>query len=152
MSVLDSLDDDQKRDAILNEGNTLVIANPGTGKTTTIAYKYAHLMEEGIDPEKILCLTFTEKAKEEMEKKILEICKNANLSLDISKLNIFTFHGFANSYLKEKFLEMDREILESDTERQFTIFNHLKSANASITATTTSSAPSSLQSRKTSGS
>ena len=65
-----------EKQAIINQdGNVLVTANPGTGKTRLLAYKYVDLINKGIVPEQILCLTFTAKAKREMESRILEVIK-----------------------------------------------------------------------------
>ena len=47
--------------------DTIVISNPGTGKTTTLAFKVLDLLDSGMDPTEILCITFTEKAKKEKE-------------------------------------------------------------------------------------
>ena len=41
------------------KGRYLVLAGPGTGKTTTVVYRIKHMLEQGIDPEKILCLSFS---------------------------------------------------------------------------------------------
>ena len=57
----------QEQQEIINaENDTTVVSNPGTGKTTTLASKVIRLIDKGVDPEKILCITFTEKAKKEM--------------------------------------------------------------------------------------
>ena len=53
----------EKKTIIKQDGNVLVTANPGTGKTRLLAYKYVDLINKGIAPEQILCLTFTAKAK-----------------------------------------------------------------------------------------
>ncbi len=76
-------------------GNTLVVANPGTGKTLLLAYKYLKLIANGTKPEEILCLTFTEKARKEMEDRILNVLTDAGIRVDISKLMIKTFHSYA---------------------------------------------------------
>ncbi|HDP73457.1 MAG TPA: ATP-dependent helicase [Candidatus Woesearchaeota archaeon] len=86
----------EKKDIIKIKGNVLVTANPGTGKTLLLAHRYLRLIEEGVSPENILCLTFTEKAKGEMEEGIGKLVGNR---VDPSKMNIFTFHAFAFSYL-----------------------------------------------------
>nr|AIE90307.1 Exodeoxyribonuclease V (uvrD, pcrA) [uncultured marine thaumarchaeote AD1000_02_C08] len=65
----------EKQAIIAQDGNVLVTANPGTGKTRLLAYKYVDLINKGIAPEQILCLTFTTKAKREMETRILEVIK-----------------------------------------------------------------------------
>jgi ATP-dependent exoDNAse (exonuclease V) beta subunit (contains helicase and exonuclease domains) len=46
--------------------DTIVVSNPGTGKTTTLALKVIDLLENKVNPEEILCLTFTAKAKKEI--------------------------------------------------------------------------------------
>jgi DNA helicase-2/ATP-dependent DNA helicase PcrA len=48
------------------EGALLIIAGAGTGKTRTLVYRVAHLIDQGIDPRAILLLTFTRRAAEEM--------------------------------------------------------------------------------------
>ena len=52
----------EKLRALQAEGNVLVIANPGTGKTLLLAHKYVQLVKRGVKPEEILCLTYTNKA------------------------------------------------------------------------------------------
>ncbi|MFA5382823.1 MAG: UvrD-helicase domain-containing protein, partial [Candidatus Micrarchaeia archaeon] len=91
----------EKQDILNYEGNTLVIANPGTGKTLLLAHKYAHLIEKGEKPEDILCLTFTKKAKSEMEERILKVLKQKNIDININNLNVFNFHSYALNYLEE---------------------------------------------------
>ena len=72
----------EKKTIIKQDGNVLVTANPGTGKTRLLAYKYVDLINKGIAPEQILCLTFTAKAKREMETRILEVIKKEKIDVD----------------------------------------------------------------------
>ena len=51
----------------------LIIAGAGSGKTNTIAYRTAHLVRNGVDPQKILLLTFTRRAAEEMIKRASKV-------------------------------------------------------------------------------
>ena len=43
--------------------DTIVISNPGTGKTSRLGFKVLDLLDSGVEPEEILCITFTDKAK-----------------------------------------------------------------------------------------
>jgi DNA helicase-2/ATP-dependent DNA helicase PcrA len=80
--------------------NTLVVSNPGAGKTTTLALKVIDLLKNDINPEKILCITYTAKAKKEMFDTIFKMAKEEEISESIiMKINIRTFHGMAFDYL-----------------------------------------------------
>jgi len=89
----------EQEEIILSDKNTIVISNPGTGKTITLSLKVMRLLENGANPEKILCITFTEKAKKEMFENIFQIAKGKFSDSVIMKLNIHTFHSFAYNYL-----------------------------------------------------
>jgi DNA helicase-2/ATP-dependent DNA helicase PcrA len=77
------------------EGPLLVIAGAGTGKTRTLVYRVARLVEIGVDPRSILLLTFTRRAAEEM-------LRRASLLIDnrCAKVAGGTFHSFANTVLR----------------------------------------------------
>src|SRR6266567_8293670 len=55
----------------------LIIAGAGTGKTDTLAHRVAHLVMHGVDPARILMLTFTRRAAMEMRRRAYEIAKKA---------------------------------------------------------------------------
>ena len=81
--------------------NKLILANPGTGKTTTLARRVIALLKEGASPKDILCITFTEKAASEMNQKIRLLAQEEGLDSKLHELNIHTFHSYALSYLEE---------------------------------------------------
>jgi ATP-dependent DNA helicase UvrD/PcrA len=74
----------------------LIIAGAGTGKTRTLVYRVAHLIDIGVDPRSILLLTFTRRAAEEM-------LRRASLLIDnrCSQVAGGTFHSFANLVLRQ---------------------------------------------------
>ena len=80
------------------EGQLMVLAGPGTGKTRVITYRYLNLLAlPGVDTDNILVLTFTEKAAREMEERISSLCQTGYKELLVS-----TFHAFALHFLKEE--------------------------------------------------
>lgn len=78
------------------DGEYLVIAGAGTGKTRTLVYRVARLIELGYDPKSILLLTFTRKAASEMMNRAALLLDNR-----CSKINGGTFHSFANLTLRK---------------------------------------------------
>lgn len=78
------------------DGAYLVIAGAGTGKTRTLVYRVARLIEMGVDPKSILLLTFTRKAAREMMNRSSILLDNR-----CSKINGGTFHSFANITLRK---------------------------------------------------
>jgi DNA helicase-2/ATP-dependent DNA helicase PcrA len=94
-------------------GPLLVIAGAGSGKTRTLTYRVAYLLENGIDPRNILLLTFTNKAAREMLGRVANL-----LPVDASGLWGGTFHSVGNRILRRHgsalgyssgFTIMDRE-------------------------------------------
>ena len=77
-------------------GPHLIIAGAGTGKTRTITYRVAYLVELGVKPESILLLTFTRRAAQDM-------LRRASILLDArcEKVAGGTFHSFANTTLRQ---------------------------------------------------
>jgi|YelNatPaOPRAMG01_1025707.scaffolds.fasta_scaffold00440_31 DNA helicase-2/ATP-dependent DNA helicase PcrA len=78
------------------EGAYLIIAGAGSGKTRTLVYRVARLVELGFDPKSILLLTFTRKAANEMMNRASVLLDNR-----CSKVNGGTFHSFANLTLRK---------------------------------------------------
>jgi len=77
------------------EGALLVIAGAGSGKTRTLTYRVARLVEEGVPPQSILLLTFTRKASAEMLSRASRLLDNR-----CGKAAGGTFHSFANATLR----------------------------------------------------
>lgn len=92
----DELNEAQYEAAAHLEGPALVVAGAGTGKTRTLTYRVARLIEQGVRPESVLLLTFTRKASREM-------LRRASLLLDerTERVSGGTFHSFANMILRQ---------------------------------------------------
>jgi DNA helicase II / ATP-dependent DNA helicase PcrA len=81
-----------------------IIAGAGTGKTETLAARYVELVRQGIAPERIVLLTFTEDAAAEMRARVMLRLDESGLTLPphaLLQLWISTFHGFAMRLLQE---------------------------------------------------
>ncbi|MEM0142728.1 MAG: UvrD-helicase domain-containing protein, partial [Candidatus Parvarchaeum sp.] len=108
--------------------NILIKANPGTGKTTSLADRVIELINAGVNEKEILCLTFTNKAVDEMFDKISKKLKENGIEASkINGLTISTFHSFCNSYLSEQ--GKGYEIISNNFIR-FSIFKSLEKSNA----------------------
>ena len=64
------LNKEQLQASEINDSRVLVLAGPGTGKTTTLVSRYKHLISEGNKPEEIICCTFSRKAVDEIKSRI----------------------------------------------------------------------------------
>jgi len=89
------LNSEQAVAATFGDGPLLIIAGAGTGKTRTLIYRLAHLIEKGVRPERILLLTFTRRAAQEMlsssERLVGGACRGVNGG---------TFHATAHRLLR----------------------------------------------------
>lgn len=89
------LNPSQYEAVIHTKGPLLVIAGAGSGKTRTLTYRVARLVEEGTSPSSILLLTFTRKASQEMLKRATGLLDNR-----CERVSGGTFHSFANFILR----------------------------------------------------
>jgi ATP-dependent DNA helicase UvrD/PcrA len=81
-------------------GNLLVFAGPGTGKTETLARRFAALVVEGVAPSRILVLTFSRRSADEMRDRVLlRLRQSTGAGLAVSELFVKTFHSFCGRLL-----------------------------------------------------
>jgi len=125
---LSTLNKEQLSAATAPMGNNLIIASAGTGKTSTIVGRIAYLLQNGVEPSKILLLTFTNKAAAEMLQRVGKYFP----STVVNKIESGTFHAVSYRWLKK----MNKNItLKQPTElktlfrsiyekRQFKRLNH----------------------------
>ena len=116
------LNDAQLEAVKVKDGAVLVIAGAGTGKTKTLTYRVARLIEDGVKPENILLLTFTKKASAEM-------LNRATAVLDDRCENVAggTFHSFANMILRKysKLLGLKNNFTIMDSADAEDVINHI---------------------------
>src|SRR3954464_5439209 len=89
------LNEQQLAAVTASPGPLLVIAGAGSGKTRTLTYRVAYLLENGIDPRNILLLTFTNKAARQMLDRVANL-----LPVDASGMWGGTFHSIGNRMLR----------------------------------------------------
>ncbi|MDR2387111.1 MAG: UvrD-helicase domain-containing protein [Deltaproteobacteria bacterium] len=122
MDHLSDLNQDQIEAVTATEGAVRVIAGPGTGKTRTLTRRYAYLVDTlGVSPANILCATFTNKAANEMKKRIRERLGDLDLGY------ISTIHSFCLRLLKEDInvLEYPKNFIILDNNDQIDIMDQV---------------------------
>lgn len=117
MDILKNLNDEQMEAVTTTEGYVRVIAGAGSGKTKALTHRYAFLVNElGVSASNILCATFTNKAANEMKKRVRSMIGDNDTGF------ICTFHGFCVRLLREdihainypqNFIVMDAEDTET---------------------------------------
>ncbi len=96
-SLYKNLNTAQKQAVDAIEGPVMVVAGPGTGKTSILTLRIANILKKtDTAPENILALTFTESGAKAMRKKLVNIVGSQGY-----KVRISTFHGFCNGLIKE---------------------------------------------------
>ena len=131
MNLLEKLNDKQREAASQIDGSILILAGAGSGKTRTITYRIAHMIENvGISPYSILAVTFTNKAAKEMRERVEELVGDVAKACTIS-----TFHSFGmrllRMYGKEVGYNSNFTIYDTDDQKRI-VKAILKGQNLSI--------------------
>jgi DNA helicase-2/ATP-dependent DNA helicase PcrA len=92
--LLESLTEPQREAVTHRDGPLLVLAGPGSGKTRVITHRIAYLLAGGVRPSQILALTFTNKAADEMQRRVAELAPGERVWLS-------TFHRFGAKLLRQ---------------------------------------------------
>jgi DNA helicase II / ATP-dependent DNA helicase PcrA len=114
MALLDGLNPRQREAVTAIDGPVLVIAGAGTGKTRVITYRVAYLLEQGVPGRNVLAVTFTNKAAEQMRRRISDLILSSGRNA--SDIWISTFHSFCARLLR-------REAPSAGLPRSFAIYD-----------------------------
>ena len=90
------LNEEQRAVVTAAPGPLLVLAGAGTGKTRTLTHRVVHLLKQGIRPENIILVTFTNRAAREMLNRVEDLCGSVS-----RRLLAGTFHHIANRVLRD---------------------------------------------------
>src|SRR5256714_14741059 len=116
IELLSQLNERQREAVTSTDGPLLILAGAGSGKTRVIAYRIVYLIaERGVWPRNILAVTFTNKAAEEMRKRVSKLLEGLEIG---SAPLVSTFHG-----LCVRILRRDIEALQAGYTRSFTIYD-----------------------------
>jgi len=122
-TLLQGLNEKQIEAVTTTQGYVRIIASAGSGKTKALTVRYAYLVESlGISPANILCVTFTNKAAQELRKRIRSMVTPGNSNDFIS-----TYHGFCVKVLREEIYKLGypKSFIVMDTEDQVTILREI---------------------------
>lgn len=96
--IVNGLNGSQKKAVMSTDGPVLIVAGPGTGKTVTIVRRIAYLIHQGVNPENILAVTFTNRAAREMRERT-----EALLGNDARRVFIGTFHMLGLTLVRNEY-------------------------------------------------
>jgi len=117
MDLFSNLNDNQKEAVAHINGPLLVIAGAGAGKTKVITHRVAYLIQNGVKPEQILAVTFTNKAADEMKERIGKLLTLPTANYQTQNMpTIGTFHSISARTLRENSRHIGRT-------RNFTILD-----------------------------
>jgi len=102
-----------------NQGPTLVLAGPGSGKTAVISQRTKLLIEKGVNPHKILVVTFSKAAAVEMKERFHALMRDSQVSGAYSAVQFGTFHAIFFSILKHAYHYNINSIVREDEKMQF---------------------------------
>ncbi len=104
--ILEKLNQKQRQAVTIIRGPVLVIAGPGSGKTMALTHRIAYLIRQGIKPDKILAVTFTNKAAQEMSQRVDKLAPG--LLAGLKRPGIATFHAVCLKILRAEIDKLGR--------------------------------------------
>src|ERR1043165_3222981 len=119
MDLVSALNPEQQEAVLHTVGPLLILAGAGSGKTRVIAHRIAHLVSSGLtDHDRILAVTFTNKAAEEMRNRVGSLLK-----MDCRQMWISTFHALCARLLRREapHIGLSRDFVIYDSSDQLTV-------------------------------
>ena len=123
--ILEGLNPQQKDAVETLSGPVLILAGAGSGKTKTLTHRIANLINHGVLPSRILAVTFTNKAANEMRERLAKLL-GENLSRSFMPY-MGTFHGIAVRILRQEaeVMGLDRNFVIYDTDDQISLIRRI---------------------------
>lgn len=113
----------QNKGSVVPLRDTIVVANPGTGKTWEIVERVMQLLRSGVNGEDIVCVTFTNKAAEEMNSRIIKkASESAQILNQALRIEVSTIHSYAMNYLQDRGISVK---MASNTVLRFIVYSKL---------------------------
>lgn len=110
-AVLKTLTDDQKAPVLDYHGASFILAGPGAGKTHTVVSRTQYMINDGVDPNKIILFTFTNKAAKEIQNRVIDKIGEAGRQITVG-----TYHSICVRFLRKYAEYLNRT-------KNFTIFD-----------------------------
>jgi DNA helicase II / ATP-dependent DNA helicase PcrA len=122
----------QCRAALATEGPVLVLAGAGSGKTRTLVLRIAHLIRSGVDPKRILAVTFTNRAAEEMRERVGQV-----VGKEARRITLSTFHALGARILRDhgSAIGLQRDFAIYATGEQLGVIRRIMAEEVHVAAT-----------------
>ncbi|MBR3132412.1 UvrD-helicase domain-containing protein [Candidatus Saccharibacteria bacterium] len=126
-SILDGLNERQKEAVETLSGPVLILAGAGSGKTKTLTHRIANLIQHGVEPSRILAVTFTNKAAKEMRERLAKLLYGTSGESRSFMPYMGTFHGIAVKILRQEAaaINLDRNFVIYDTDDQVALIRRI---------------------------
>ena len=113
---METLNQEQQKATRTTQGPVLILAGAGSGKTKVLTHRIAHLLNQNVPPEKILAITFTNKAATEMRTRVDKLA-----GIRAADVWLYTFHAFCARFLRREIYHLD------GYQNNFTIYDTIDS-------------------------
>ena len=129
MNIFDKLNPAQADAVQTLEGPLLILAGAGSGKTKTLTHRIANLIANGVNPNNILAVTFTNKAAREMRERLWKLLNDTNGDVVPRSFMPYmgTFHGICVKILRieSDAAKLDKNFVIYDTDDQISLIKHI---------------------------